>query len=194
VAQHLLLAMAAPLLLALSAPVTLALRVLPRRPRGVLLRVLHSRPVAALTAPVAVLALDLGGLVLLYLTDLYAVTLSSPWLHAAVHLHLLLAGCLVAWVVVGVDPMRRRCGFGARLATLVGLAAGHDTLSKVLYARDLPVGAGPLAERHAGAELMYYGGTLVDIAMAVAVMTQWYVAAGRDYRRQLRRSSTPHAP
>ena len=38
IAQHLLLAMAAPLLLAVSAPVTLALRALPVRPRRVLLR------------------------------------------------------------------------------------------------------------------------------------------------------------
>lgn len=43
VAQHLLLGMAAPAFLALSAPVTLALRTLPRR---ILLRLLHSIPVA----------------------------------------------------------------------------------------------------------------------------------------------------
>ena len=53
VGQHLLLGMAAPAFLALSAPVTLALRTLPRRRRRILLRLLHSFPVAVLAAPAA---------------------------------------------------------------------------------------------------------------------------------------------
>ena len=71
VGQHLLLGMAAPAFLALSAPVTLALRTLPRRPRRVLLRLLHSFPVAVLAAPATAVVLDLGGLYALYLTGAY---------------------------------------------------------------------------------------------------------------------------
>ena len=71
VAQHLLLGMAAPAFLALSAPVTLALRTLPCRPRRILLRLLHSFPVAVLAAPATAVVLDLGGLYALYLTGLY---------------------------------------------------------------------------------------------------------------------------
>ena len=71
VGQHLLLGMAAPAFLALSAPVTLALRTLPRRPRRMLLRLLHGFPVAVLAAPATAVVLDLGGLYALYLTGLY---------------------------------------------------------------------------------------------------------------------------
>jgi putative membrane protein len=188
VAQHLLLAMAAPVLLALSAPVTLALRTLPRRPRRLLLRAVHSPPVAVLATPVVALLLDVGGLVLLYTTGTYALTLRHEWLHALVHLHLLLSGCLLAWVVVGVDPMPRRPGLGVRLGTLLIAAAAHDTVSKLLYARGLPVGGGTTADRHDGAELMYYGGTVVELATAVALMAQWYGATGRAHRRRVRRS------
>jgi putative membrane protein len=188
VAQHLLLAMAAPALLALSAPVTLALRALPRRPRRVLLRAVQSAPVAVLTTPAVALLLDVGGLVLLYTTGTYALTLRHEWLHALVHLHLLLSGCLLAWVVLGVDARPRRPGFGVRLGTLVIAAAAHDTVSKLLYARDLPAGGGTTADRQVGAELMYYGGTVVELLTAVALMAQWYGATGRAHRRQLRRS------
>ena len=39
------------------------------------------------------------------------------------------------------------------------------------------------------AELMYYGGTAIDIALAVTVMTQWYLAIGRALARTRRRSA-----
>ena len=36
---------------------------------------------------------------------------------------------------------------------------------------------------------MYYGGTAIDVALAVTVMTQWYLATGRDLARTRRRSA-----
>jgi putative membrane protein len=196
VAQHLLLAMAAPALLALSGPVTLALRSLPLNVRRVLLRVLHSWPVAVLTAPAVALTLNVGGVVLLYFTGLYRRTLNDEMLHALVHLHMFLAGCLLCWAIIGIDPMPRRPRFGQRLAVLVVAAAAHDTISKFLYARDLPTGAGAIVDRNIGAELMYYGGTVIDVALAVALMTQWYRATGRQYEHSQRRAmfQAPETP
>lgn len=112
VLQHLLLGMAGPALLALSAPVTLALRTLPRRPRRMLLRVLHSAPAAVVSAPAAALVLDLGGLYALYLTGLYRAAEHHSLVHAAMHLHMFLAGCLLSWALIGVDPVRGRPGSG----------------------------------------------------------------------------------
>ncbi len=40
-----------------------------------------------------------------------------------------------------------------------------------MYAWMLPAGGGPAADRRLGAELMYYGGTGIDVALAVIVMT-----------------------
>jgi putative membrane protein len=148
VAQHLLVGMAAPAFLALSAPVILALRTLPRRPRRILLRLLHSIPVAVLAAPATAVLLDLCGLYALYLTGLYQAAEHDDLVHAAVHVHMFLAGCLLSWAVIGIDPVRRRPGTGVRLTALVIAAAGHDTLAKLIYAWNLPVGGGPIASRH----------------------------------------------
>ena len=68
-------------------------------------------------------------------------------------------------------------------------AAGHDTLAKLIYAWNLPVGGGLIASRHAGAELMYYGGTVIEVALAAVVMAQWYLVSGRALARTRRRSA-----
>ena len=107
VIQHLLLAIVAPAFLALSAPATLALRTLPRRARCALLRVLHSPAVSVLTAPATAVTLVLGGLDVLYLTGLYQVAEHDSVIHAVAHLHMFLAGCLLSWAVIGIDPIRR---------------------------------------------------------------------------------------
>jgi putative membrane protein len=187
--QHLLLGMAAPAFLALSGPVTLALRTLPRRPRRVLLRLLHSFPGAVLAAPATAVVLDLGGLYALYLTGLYQAAEHDDLVHAAVHVHMFLAGCLLSWAVIGLDPVRRP-GTWVRLTALIIAAAGHDTLAKLIYPWNLPVGGGPVASRHAGAELMYYGGTVIEVALAAVVMAQWYLASGRALARTRRRSQS----
>jgi putative membrane protein len=188
VGQHLLLGMAAPAFLALSAPITLALRALSRRPRRLLLRLLHSRPSAAASALPTAVALNLGGLYALYLTGLYRAAEHDDLLHAAVHLHMFLSGCLISWALIGIEPVRRRPGIRARLAALVIAGAGHDTLAKLIYARNLPAGGGALAGRHLGAELMYYGGAAIDLVLAIIMMTQWYQSTGRELARSARRS------
>ena len=193
--QHLLLGMTGPAFLALSAPVTIALRTLPRGPRRMLLRILHSGPVVVLSAPATAVLLDIGGLYALYLTGMYSAAERNDLVHAAVHLHMFLAGCLLSWAIIGVDPIRRRPGIKARLAALIIGAAGHDALAKLLYAHNLPDGGGTITGRHAGAELMYYGGTIIDLALAIIVMAQWYQLTGRELARTARRSiSRPGQP
>ena len=143
VGQHLLLGMAAPAFLALSAPVTLVLRTLPRRPRRVLLRLLHSVPVAVLAAPATAVVLDLGGLYALYLTGAYQAAEHNDLVHAAVHMHMFLAGCLFSWAVIGIDPDRRRPGRWVRLTALIIAAAGHDTCPSSSTRGTCPSAAGP---------------------------------------------------
>jgi putative membrane protein len=194
VGQHLLLGMTGPAFRALSAPVTIALRTLPRGPRR-MLRLLHSRPAVVLSAPATAVLLDIGGLYALYLTSLYSAAERNDLVHAAVHLHMLLGGCLLSWAIIGVDPIRRRPGTTVRLAVLIIGAAGHETLAKLMYAHNRPAGGGSITGRHVGAELMYYGGTVIDLALAIIVMTQWYQLTGRELARTARRSiSRPNQP
>jgi putative membrane protein len=177
--QHVLLAMLAPALLALSAPVTIALRTLPAGPRRLLLRAVHSRAARPLAWPPLVLILNVGGAYVLYLTHLYALTERRPLPHAVVHVHMVAAGCLLAWSVAGIDPVAHRPGLRVRLTTLVTAGAAHNILAKIMYAHALPAGAGTLADRQAGAQVLYYGGDVTDVVLAVALMAQWYSRTGR---------------
>lgn len=190
VTQHLLLASAGPLLLALSAPVTLALRTLAPRSRRALLAVVHSRPAAVLLHPALVLGLDVGGLYAFYLTPLFGAAEQHPLLHAAVHLYMLATGCLLSWYLVGLDPLPRQDGTGARLLVLVVAAGAHDVLAKTMYARGLPAGVDGLQD---GARLMYYGGDAVEVLLALALLTQWYRRGGRELARRERRAGAASA-
>jgi putative membrane protein len=185
VLQHLLLGMLAPLLFALSAPVTLLLRALPPRRRAPVVRILHSRLGRVATHPVACATLAVGSLYLLYFTGLYAATLRSEPLHAAVHAHMLITGSMLAWALVGLDPVPHRPALRLRSAALVGALAGHGILAKLLYAH-----AGSLAGGEASsdawrqaAQLMWYGGDLVDLGLLIAFFGQWYAAGGRRLER-----------
>jgi putative membrane protein len=188
VVQHLLLAMLGPLLLALAAPVTLALRTLPRTGRRVLLRAVHSRVAAALTLAPVVLTLDIGGLYLYYLTPLYDAAHHQPWLQGFLHVHMFLAGCLLSWYLIGGDPMARRPAIRTALIVLFVAAVGHDILAKLLYSHLLPVTGGTAEQIQGGAQIMYYGGTLIEVLLAVTVMTTWYRRTGRALRQHARRA------
>lgn len=191
VSEHLLLAMFAPLALALSAPVTLALRTLPRAMRDPLLALLHSGLVRVLTLGPVVLLLDVGGLYAYYLTPLFAATERHDWLHAVVHAHMVLAGCLFSWYLVGVDPLPRPPSTRGPLVVLLLAAGSHDVLAKVMYAHELPTDADTTAGVRAGAQLLFYGGDLVEVLLAVGVLAQWYARTGRELRRAQRRASAP---
>jgi putative membrane protein len=188
-AQHLLIGMLGPLALVLGAPVTLLLRTLPRPAGRLVGRLLRTRIVHAVAHPVVALTLNLGGLVLLYSTPLYAATTRDPALHLLVHVHFLLAGYLFAWVVAGPDPAPRRPSVPARLVVLGVAIAFHSIFSQLMYAGaylDLPV---PAAERQGGAELMYYGGDIAELLLAAALVAGW-----RPARRRSGANSLPARP
>lgn len=183
-AQHLAAGMAAPLLLALARPLTLALRALPPgRVRRALPALARSRPAAWLLFPPVAALLDLGGLWLLYRTRLFATTHHDPWVHAAVHAHVLAAGLLFTFTVCRLDPVGPRCGLPVRAATLLAAGTAHAVLAKTLYAAPPPGTAFTTADLHAGAQLMYYGGDAVELALALTLGAQWYAATGRARTR-----------
>ena len=181
--QHLLVAMVAPLGLVLGAPVTLMLRTLPVGTARRLTGVLRSRPARVIAHPVPALLLSTGGLAALHLTPLYARTLTNPVLHQAVTVHFVLSGCLFAWVVAGADPAPHRPSGPARLVLLGVAIAAHATLSQLLYAGALGHVPATVADRQAGATLMYYGGDLAELALAFAVVQSRGAARRRTGRR-----------
>ncbi|WP_206518113.1 cytochrome c oxidase assembly protein [Rhodococcus sp. X156] len=174
-AQHLLLAMLAPLGLVLGAPVTLVLRNVSATTGRRLVAVLRSRPVGLVANPVVALLLTLGSLYLLYLTPLYAWSSSHPLAHHLLHLHFLLAGYLFAWVIAGPDPGPHRLSVRARLVVLGVAIAGHAILSQLMYANRyvrIPTTSDDL---QAGASLMYFGGDIAELLLALAMLLTWRV-------------------
>jgi putative membrane protein len=158
---HLLLGMVAPLLLVLSAPVTLALRALPAGRARLLSAGLRSRPARVLTNPAVAATLDVGGLWLLYTTELHTVP--------ATQLHVLGAGYLFTAAMVGVDPAPHRPRAAYRAVVLVLASAAHGMLAKHLYATG----------GQTGALVMYYGGDVVEVALAVLLCREWLAAQSR---------------
>ncbi|MFW6775194.1 cytochrome c oxidase assembly protein [Nocardioides sp. CPCC 205120] len=174
-AAHLLVGMVAPLLLVAAAPVTLALRALPVGAARRLSRVLGSGAVRVVGHPVTAALLNVGSLWVLYATPLAGVMLREEVVHHLLLAHFLVVGYLLTAALVGVDPAPHRPGTGARLVVLVLAAAGHAVLAKHLWAHP-PAGV-EVAEARSGAVLMYYGGDVVELALAVLLLAQWYGAA-----------------
>lgn len=180
-AQHLLIGMFAPLALVLAAPATLLLGVLPVAARRRTAAVLRSRPLHVIAHPATAALLDVGGLHLLYLTPLYRLARDVPLVHVLVIVHVGLAGYLFAWSIAGPDPAPRRPGTGVRVAVLIAAGAAHGHLAKLLYAgaTERPPGVGAsAAEVQAAAQLMYYGGSLAELGLAIALF------GGRFVRRR----------
>lgn len=173
--QHLLLGMVVPLLLVLASPVTLLLRSLPGSAVRLMARALRSTPARLLAHPVSALLLNVGAMYLLYLTPLFAMTLSSAFLHVLVHWHFLAAGCLFTWVVLaGPDPAPHAPGPWVRLGVLFAAMAAHATLGKLMYGFGWPRGTPyGLEEIQAAAKLMYYGGDLAELLLLIVLFVRW---------------------
>ncbi|MFF7966466.1 cytochrome c oxidase assembly protein [Streptomyces sp. NPDC007903] len=181
-AQHMLIGMYAPLALVLAAPVTLALRALPPAGARRITAVLHSQPVRFAVHPVSALLLSTGSLVVLYFTPLYNTAMSHPaghWLMAA---HFLLSGCLFAHAIAGPDPAPGRPGVPARLTCLGVAIAVHALIAQALYGGFFTDVHAPIDQVRRGAEIMYYGGDIAELLLAVALVTTW-----RPERRSGRR-------
>jgi putative membrane protein len=172
--QHLLVGMYAPLGLVLGAPVTLLLRTLSPQSGWWVGWLLRSRPVHLVANPVVALGLNLGGLAALYFTPLYLATTFSPALHHLMLVHVLLAGCLFAWVIAGPDPAPRRPSAPVRLVVLGVAILGHAVLAQLIYAGAFVYLPGVAADERRGAgDLMYYGGDIAELLLALALVTTW---------------------
>ncbi|WBB46488.1 cytochrome c oxidase assembly protein [Verrucosispora sp. WMMA2044] len=171
--QHLLLGMLAPLGLVLGAPGILALRCLDRRAGRAALRVLGRPALRPLTHPVTGLLLTAGGVWLLYLTPLYRATLDSAALHDLVNLHFLLSGLLFTWSIAGPEPYPHRARVPVRLVVLGAAVVAHASLAQLMYAGMLVDVPATTEHLRAGATVMYYGGDLAEILLALALLTTW---------------------
>ncbi|OAH58607.1 hypothetical protein AWH48_16515 [Domibacillus aminovorans] len=171
---HLLLGMFAPLLMVLAAPMTLVLRTLNVKLARRLSYVLKSWPVRVLSDPIVASLLNVGGLWILYTTDLYSAMHQNVLLYLFIHLHVFFAGYLFTVSIIYIDPTPHRSSFIYRAIVLVIALASHDILSKYIYAQP-PTGV-PIAQAETGGMLMYYGGDTIDIILIFILCLQWFRA------------------
>jgi putative membrane protein len=176
--------MAGPLLIAVAAPVTLALRALRPAGRARLLGLLRAPAVRFAGHPVTAVALSGGGLFALYLTPLHARAHDHVLLALAVQAHVVVAGTLVAWAIVGTDRVPHRPSLRVRGAALAGLVVMHTALSRLLFAdadRLAAEAGGPAAQWRGAAEIMWYEGDLLELALVIVFVAQ---AVRRGARRR----------
>ena len=173
--QHLLLGMVGPVLLALGAPVTLALQASSRPVQTALLRVIHGRVVGALTHPLLAWVVFAVSLPALYLTPLLDLSVRNDLVHAAVHLHLLAAGCLLVWPLLGVDPVRWRLPYGLRMLAVLLLVPFHAVVGlAILSSGEVLLAGGSLGDQRTGAGILWAAGDLVGVVVAGVVLAQWW--------------------
>jgi len=201
--QHMVLSMIVPLFLALGAPVTLLLRTLPRRPRGWLLALLHSRLARVLSFPPVTFLLYVISPWALYFSGWYPATLDHVWLHELMHVHLVTVGALFFWPLVGVDPLPGRVSYPLRVLLVVLTLPFHAFLGvTIMSATSLIAGsyytalrAGPMAswlptaasDQHTAGGVLWGSGDLIGLVFFIVLFVQWVRQSMKEAAREDRR-------
>jgi putative membrane protein len=169
---HLFLGMLGPLLMALGAPVKLLLRSMSVHQAKQLTNILRSRLLGYMSNPAVTSTLNIGGLWVLYTTDLFHMMHENILLHVVIHLHVFFAGYLFTVSMIYIDPIPHRTSYVYRSFILVLALAAHGILSKWIYAAP-PAGV-PREEAETGGMLMFYGGDAVDLIIIIILCYHWY--------------------
>jgi putative membrane protein len=199
--QHLLLAMVAPPLLALGAPVTLALRAVSVKVRrSILLPVLHSWPVRAISWPPVGWSFFAVVMWLTHFSPLFNAALENEALHSAEHLLYLVAGVLFWWPVIAADPLRWRLSPIGRMAylaaqmpfnTAVGLAIYFAPA--ILYPHYASLGRtwgpDPLTDQQLAGIVMWGVGDVILLGALVLAVEAWLRADEKRSRRTRERAA-----
>ncbi|WP_235830791.1 cytochrome c oxidase assembly protein [Arthrobacter cheniae] len=89
-----------------------------------------------------------------------------------VHTHIFVAGYFLTASLIGADPNRHRASIVVRSAGLVVFMTAHSVLIRWLYAHP-PTGV-EAADAETGAQLMYFGGNVVDITLIILLLAGWH--------------------
>ena len=186
VVQHLLLGMVAPLLLVLGAPVTLALQASHRSaqtawaPSSCTADRSRSSPIRSSSGSCSAARSS---------SSTSPVSTSSRCATAGctalVHVHFVVVGCLFMAYVIGVDPLPRAFGYGARLLFVAVVLPFHAFLGVALLGRRTVIAAdwyaevsrpwvsGALSDQKLGAGMLWAFGELFGLLALGIVLYQW---------------------
>lgn len=170
--SHILLGMLAPILIALGAPITLLLRTISVHKARKLTTILRSRPLHFVQHPIIASLLNVGGLCVLYTTDLFLMMHENMLLYVIIHVHVFLAGYVFTISIIYVDLAPLRKSYLYRTVVFLFALAGHSILSKYIYAN--PPNGVSKDQAELGSMIMYYGGDTVEIGLISILFYQWY--------------------
>lgn len=180
---HLLLGMIAPLFFVLAKPVTLLVRTLPITVARRLMRFFKMPYIRLIGHPITAALFNIGGLWLLYTTDLYEMMHTSVFVHYVIHLHIFLAGYVFTHVILCIDFYPHRASWRLRAIVLILAIAGHNILAKWIYANPLQMVSQQQAET--GAMWMYYGGGIIELAIIILLCYEQYQSAQKGIKRNV---------
>ena len=178
---HLLLGMIAPLFFVLAKPVTLFVRTLPTTAARRLMHFFKMPYIRLIAHPMTAALLNVGGLWLLYTTNLYGMMHTSAFVHYVVHLHIFFAGYVFTHVILSIDFYPHRASWRLRAIVLIVAIAAHNILAKWIYANPLQMISQQQAE--IGAMWMYYGGAIVELAIITLLCYEQYQRVQKAMKR-----------
>lgn len=199
---HMILGMVAPIGIILGAPITLALRVFPvgrdrdeRGMKGLLVAILHSKPLAVLTHPVLALAVFDGSLFIMYFTSLFGNLMTGHSGHLLMNIHFVLAGMLFFHVIVGIDPNPRKVPHLVRIILLFAAMSIHAFFSIALMSTTALLDGGYfaslqrpwfvdlLADQKLGGSIGWAMGEIPIVIALIATFIQWIRDDAREAKR-----------
>ncbi|MBH0097793.1 bifunctional copper resistance protein CopD/cytochrome c oxidase assembly protein [Salinibacterium sp. NSLL150] len=188
---HMTLGMMIPVLLVPGAPVTLAMRAITKRTDGSrgarewILRIVHSRYMAAIGHPVVAALIFVVSLWVFYYTPLFRWASTDHVGHEWMIIHFLASGYLFVQSLIGIDPSPHRTAFPIRLLILLatmafhaffglGLMTGTGLLLADWYgAMGWDNGVTALEDQRIGGGIAWSVGEIPTIALAISVAIMW---------------------
>lgn len=193
--QHMLLNMIAPVFLVAGAPVTLALRALPKKPRKVLLAIIHSKPAKAILFPPLTTALMLGTPFALYTTGWYELTLRDALAHDVLHIWMVVVGSLFFFSMLAVDPVPVKMAYPVRILLFLLTMPGHAFMGVMIMGAGTLVaeewylaferawGPSPMQDQTWAGALLWATGDLTMFAAMIVLFVQWIKDSKKEARR-----------
>ncbi len=174
VVQHLLLMNLAPILIALSAPVTLLMQASKRSVQSAAIRFLHSKLVSIITFPVLAWLANWATMYIYFLTPIYRLSIEHPLFHDYTHLHFLIAGLIFWTTLIGLDPIRWKMTYGAKLAyLLLGIPFGSFIGIALMSMRTTVSPAISLGDVHSGGAILWIFEEIFTVAAIGIIFLQW---------------------
>jgi cytochrome c oxidase assembly factor CtaG/putative copper export protein len=200
--QHMALSMLVPIGLVMGAPITLALRALRpsgdpamRGPREWVVLAVHSRYLRLLTNPVVALTLVVASLYGLYFSGLFSLLMRSHVGHLVMLGHFVLAGYLLTWIVIGIDPGRRVLPHPVLILVHFASMTFHAFFGVALMQMRIPVAPDwfgafhpawrpdLMADQQVAAGIAWAFGEIPAAIVFVILVMQWIQADEREQRR-----------